>query len=469
MKKESPWHAYLRSEVPDETSRIRAVWAEKSDKIVVLDDDPTGCQTVHDLPVLFDWEEATLRDALTGPDGLFYILTNIRSVSAGEAERRHEAVAARLTSLSSELQVRVHVISRSDSTLRGHFPEDLRPFWRVKGSVKPDAVMLIPAFFEGGRYTYQGTHYVEQDNHYLPAHETEFARDRAFGFQSSYLPNWVAEKWPEQKGRVRVLGLDIIRQGVAAVAAVLATMNSLQIIAVDAVDYHDLEVVALGCMQREWAGQHFLFRTAASFVKAFGGISTKGLLQTAQLISPHATGGLVMVGSHVTRTNEQLSAVLKLDGIAPVELDVAKCIHGTEETEVPRVIAEISSALQQGQDVVCYTTRRVEETPSVEESLRVGRRVADAINGVVSGLTTRPSFILAKGGITSHEIAQFGLGVRKAWVRGQVAEGVPVWELGSESKWPELPYIVFPGNVGTSETLANVVLAFQKVRQSTGQ
>ena len=465
MNSNCPWQQYERAHIPDESARIQAALADDVDKIVVLDDDPTGCQTVHDIRVLFQWDEASLRGALTSSDKLFYVLTNIRSVSAAEAEARHWQVATRLSALASELGVRLHIISRSDSTLRGHFPADLRPFWSVGGKRGFDAILLIPAFFEGGRYTFHGTHYVRQGENCVPADETEFARDKAFGFQSSYLPAWVAEKWPEQAGKVEVLGLETIRRGEEAVATFLAQATHLLVISVDAVDYHDLEIVALACLAQQRRGQEFLIRSAASFVRVYGGISAQALLRAEELVPPGRIGGLVMVGSYVSKTTSQLAQLLELEDLVPVELDVEKIVHGELAAEVSRAIDKISAELAMGNDVVCYTSRKLFEAATATESLQVGRVVADAVNGVVKFLDTRPSFLIAKGGITSHEVAELGLGVQSALVTGQISAGVPVWELGPESKWPGLPYVVFPGNVGNEDSLRHVVEGFRAARR----
>lgn len=459
----------MRGESSSADATIAKAWAARpTEKMVVLDDDPTGCQTVHDVPVWFDWDEDTLRSALSGPHQLFYILTNIRSVSSGEAEARHRVIAARLQSLAVELGVKVHIISRSDSTLRGHFPADVKPFWDSRENHQvPAAILLIPAFFEGGRYTFHGTHYVVQGNECLPAHETEFAKDRAFGFKSAYLPEWVAEKWPSQQGKVKVLSIETIREGAAAVSRFLAEAENLQIIAVDALDDSDLEVVALACLEQQANGKEFLFRTAASFVRAYGGLKKQSLLKAESLVQSSAAGagGLVVVGSYVAKTTAQLQKLLELPELVTIELDVARIVGGHAAAEVARAIEDISAALTAGRDVVCYTSRKLWNANSGEESLHVGRAVADAVNAVVSGLTARPSFLVAKGGITSHEVAQIGLGVKRTWVLGQIASGVPVWELRSESKWPGLAYVVFPGNVGAKETLAEVVRELQAARE----
>ena len=76
---------------------------------------------------------------------------------------------------------------------------------------------------------------------------------------------------------------------------------------------------------------------------------------------------------------------------------------------------------------------------------------------VVQEIATKPRFLVAKGGITSSDLATRGLGVKRAIVRGQVHPGVPVWELGRESRFPGLTYVVFPGNVGNDAALTSVV------------
>ena len=69
----------------------------------------------------------------------------------------------------------------------------------------------------------------------------------------------------------------------------------------------------------------------------------------------------------------------------------------------------------------------------------------------------KPGFVLAKGGITSADVGVKGLGIRKALVLGQIEPGIPVWKALAESKFPNIPYIIFPGNVGEDETLKNAV------------
>ncbi len=80
--------------------------------------------------------------------------------------------------------------------------------------------------------------------------------------------------------------------------------------------------------------------------------------------------------------------------------------------------------------------------------------IAEALSAIVQGLTVRPRFFVAKGGSTASDIATEGLGVRRAMVLGQILPGVPVWELGPETRFPGMAYVVFPGNVGEADGVA---------------
>jgi len=109
-----------------------------------------------------------------------------------------------------------------------------------------------------------------------------------------------------------------------------------------------------------------------------------------------------------------------------------------------------NESVEAGKTTVVYTCRNRFDlnTGNKEDELRVAVKIAAAITGFVSGLPGRPRFIIAKGGITSSEIGTTALKVRKALVLGQVLPGVPVWLTGPESRFPNTPYIIFPGNVG---------------------
>jgi uncharacterized protein YgbK (DUF1537 family) len=160
----------------------------------------------------------------------------------------------------------------------------------------------------------------------------------------------------------------------------------------------------------------------------------------------------------VRRTTEQLHRVLLAAETTGIEVVVRKLLHGDDDRarEVTRVRRQVDDALETGQTPVVYTSRQVERPDGMEE-LVVARVVSDALVAIVRGITARPDFVVGKGGITSSDIGTRGLGAERATVLGQMRPGVPVWRLESESRFPSMPYIVFPGNVGEAETLAEIV------------
>jgi uncharacterized protein YgbK (DUF1537 family) len=175
----------------------------KYTKIIVLDDDPTGSQTVHSCLLLTRWDVETLHEAMLDSSPLFFILTNTRGMDANRAADITREVCQNIQIALDELKqeeraINPILVSRSDSTLRGHYPvetdviaEELGPF---------DAHFLVPAFFEGGRITRDSIHYLVVDGKEIPVHETEFANDSVFSYKHSYLPDYVEEK---TQGRIK--------------------------------------------------------------------------------------------------------------------------------------------------------------------------------------------------------------------------------------------------------------------------
>jgi uncharacterized protein YgbK (DUF1537 family) len=251
------------------------------------------------------------------------------------------------------------------------------------------------------------------------------------------------------------------------VAALLESVNTGQVVVVNATSYRDLEVFVWGMMQAKLAVKRFLCRTAASFVKVCGGISDRGLLSGSELRSTEGRanlGGLTLVGSYVQRTTDQVDMARSLDNMAAMELRVGRVLDDDECTaEVNMVRSSIEHELARGRDVILYTSRELYVPPALTQ-LQAAQRVSDALVSVLKKLSVRPRYLIGKGGITSSDLASAALGVRKAQVLGQIIPGVPVWRLGQESKYPGLPYVVFPGNVGGGGALASAI----EMLRSTG-
>jgi uncharacterized protein YgbK (DUF1537 family) len=245
------------------------------------------------------------------------------------------------------------------------------------------------------------------------------------------------------------------------VAELLGRVRGGQPVVVNALGYPDLWVVVLGLLRVEADGRRFVYRTGASFVRARAGIGARALLTREELLGPGArtpARGVVVVGSHVRRTSEQLERLLDLDGVVGIEVGVAALLTGQGgfEWETERVRRLADEVVASGTTPVIFTSRRVERPAGMDE-LGVARTVSDALVSIVNGIETGPVFVVGKGGITSSDVGTRGLGAERAIVLGQVRPGVPVWRLGAESRFPGTPYVVFPGNVGERDTLAEIV------------
>ena len=441
---------------------IREALRRSGRNIVVLDDDPTGTQTVYDVPVLTEWSRETVTRELEGEARTVYLLTNSRSLPPESAEALNRAIGERLR---EAVHPPPFVISRGDSTLRGHYPGEVEALARALGEPY-HATLLIPFFLEGGRYTLHNVHYLQDGDALTPVGESEFAKDTTFGFVSSDLRAWVAEK---TGGRVPVeavvsLSLANIREGGPDALTERLLGLEGQTVVVNAASRRDLEVVALAALRAEGQGKRFLYRTAASFVQVLSGLAPRALLTAAELATDSAEGsggGLIVVGSHVPKSTRQLTHLLAHHKLQSVEMAAPPLLdEQTRRRELGRVVAEVEGALNRGESIVLFTQRELltsDKNGYKLSDLEIGQRVSEGLVKVVQEIATKPRFLVAKGGITSSDLATRGLGVKRAVVRGQVHPGVPVWELGRESRFPGLTYVVFPGNVGDDAALTSVV------------
>src|SRR5215471_15685028 len=451
----------------DPRPAIRAARRERPEKVVVLDDDPTGTQTVHGIPVLTEWSVEALRAELANDLPACFLLSNSRSLSLAEAQALNATIGCNLQEAARDVSRRFVVVSRSDSTLRGHFPGEVEA---LAGALAQDfdAWLLIPFFQEGGRYTIDDVHYVAEGEWLVPAAETEFARDAVFGYQFSDLRQWVAEKTGQRipAQTVASVSLEAIRHGgPEQVRTRLMALPHGCVCIVNAAGQRDLEVFVQGLLAAEAHGRRFLYRTAASFVPIRADIAPRQLLAPDEMAMPAAGGGLIIVGSHVPRSSGQLAALQSQPGVVSVEVQVQALLAEAQyDAEVARVTQAIEQALRRDADVVLFTSRALVTGADAASTLAIGQRVSAGLVAVVRALATRPRYLLAKGGITSSDIATQGLGVKRALVLGQILPGVPVWQLGPETRYPGLGYIVFPGNVGGPQALAEVVLAAEAQR-----
>ncbi|MCY7493645.1 four-carbon acid sugar kinase family protein [Bacillus safensis] len=436
-------------------------------KVIVLDDDPTGIQTVHGVSVFTDWSEESIEAGFLEDSRMFFILTNSRSMTEKETAAVHKTIAATIVKVAERLNQDFIIVSRGDSTLRGHFPletEVLKTTIEQHSSRQFDGEILLPFFQEGGRFTIDNIHYVQEGHELIPAGDTEFARDRTFGFQSSHLGEWIEEKsegiFTKENttyislADLRALRIDQIKQQLMGV-------KDFKKVVVNAVDYDDVKVFVTALIEAIQAGQQLMFRSAAALTKVLGGIGDQALLTKDALIqeeSPH--GGLIMVGSHVKKTTEQLKALEQNKEMAFIEFNTHLVLKPDAfREEIDRVIQQTEALLAAGQSVAVYTRRERLDLGDdrQEEELKLSVQISDAVTSIVHRLTIRPKYLIAKGGITSSDIGTRGLSVKRATVAGQIKPGIPVWQTGEESKFPFMSYVIFPGNVGAKDTLKEAV------------
>jgi uncharacterized protein YgbK (DUF1537 family) len=428
--------------------------------IVVLDDDPTGIQTVHGNLVLTCWDRLTLNAALTDEVKFFYLLTNTRSMTAQKAAELIQSAMEAVLDANLDLRQRLVFISRSDSTLRSHFPVEIDAITAAlqeRSGIKIDASFLVPAFFEGGRQTIGNVHYLTVDNKRVPTDRTEFARDQVFGYGTSRLPNYIEEK---TNGRVAAesvgsVSLEMLRQSDnSELSTWLQNLAGNRWVVVNAENYTDLDRFCDAARTAMKAGKQFVFQSAASLVKSITQTRDKPLLGPE--IVTKSGPGLVVIGSHVLKTTVQLQRLFSRTDTAAIELDVGKILNSFDR-ELRQALSGINAAVRRGLTPVVYTSRVELVFPDSKQRLACGQNISALLSRVVREISYRPSFVLAKGGITAHEVLVNGLQIKIARVGGQILPGVPVIILPDDHILGGIPYVIFPGNVGGPEGLSTAL------------
>lgn len=436
-------------------------------KIVVLDDDPTGVQTVHDISVYTNWDKDSIRQGFEEENNLFYVLTNSRGFTEEQTTKAHHEIAEVVDEVARETGKEYIFISRSDSTLRGHYPLEtqlLKADYEKNTGKTIDGEIMCPFFKEGGRFTIDNVHYVKYGEELVPAHETEFAKDKTFGYTAYTMPEYIEEKTKREYKAADVTCIsleDIHNMDIDKIEAQLMEVTGFNKVIVNAVDYADVKVFCTALYRAMAKGKVFMFRTAAAIVKVMGAVTDQPLLTREQMVVKETTnGGIVVVGSHTEKTTKQVECLKELKDIEFIELD-ATLVKDDDafEAEVSRCLAREEECIRAGKTVCCYTTRALitADTGDKEDELRLSVKISDAVQSLVGRLSITPSFVIAKGGITSSDVGTKALEVKKANVLGQIKPGIPVWQTGEESKFPLTPYVIFPGNVGEISTLKEAV------------
>ena len=442
-----------------ETCRLRSL---RDEVVVIVDDDPTGTQTLAKIDVVARWDDEFLVD-LMRTRREFFILANTRALPSSEAQRLACEIATGCRRAADQQGSTLTIISRSDSTLRGHFPDEVYALVECSGLLGAQ-IILAPAFFEAGRVTIDNVHYLQEDGVQTPVADTPFAKDESFGYLNSNLFDWVVERSSGAIRREEVASITAghAASGPSAVAEHVLAHPEKRVFVANATGYDELDVIAAGCLLAETKGATLIYRAGASFVRSRIGRGPTEPLTTTELGAPAADalpGGLVICGSHVPLSSIQLERLFLIDAVEPIELHVTRLLAASKRRdELTRVCELAKRATRAGKTAAIFTSRELLTTES-EDAFTISVKVSSALVEFLQLFESTPAFIVAKGGITSSDLATKALEMQRAYVLGQIAPGVSVWRLLESACDPALPYVVFPGNVGGPDTLAAVVTA----------
>ena len=168
---------------------------------------------------------------------------------------------------------------------------------------------------------------------------------------------------------------------------------------------------------------------------------------------------MIVIGSHVDLTTRQLNALKESVNPKILEVDVHRCLDPEERDQLIAEICEEACKTLQEENVVIQTSRELIKTDNPDESLEISRKISDCVVQIVNQIVrkVKPRFVIAKGGITSSDVASKGLEMKHATVLGPALPGiVSVW-LAEDGIGKGIPYIVFAGNVGDEKSLSLVV------------
>ncbi len=426
----------------------------------MIDDDPTGSQTVYGIPLLAKWDYETIAQEFRENSSVFYLLTNSRSLTKEESTSIYEDIAAKVKRASEETGRGFSIVSRSDSTLRGHFYSEIEAI-KTGGNFIDSIIVFLPVMFEGGRVTCNSEHYITEKANLIAVNQTPFALDHTFGYKNSNLKKYIEEKTNGHVAEKEVFNFSIntIRtQSVEQLCNSIMAIEPGRFCISDALNYNDLDKISHAFLQAEKLGKSIIYRTSSSFVPSYIGLKPKHLLAASDLLRDKNTaGGLTIVGSYVPKSSAQLHEVLKLyDDETTIELNVEEVLGTKSQQYISGIILKIDQLLHKGKNVIVFTSRKLITGENELRTINIASSVSEALISIVKNSNVRPKYLLAKGGITSNDIAIKGLGMKRSIVLGQIEAGIPVWEMGEETKHPKLTYIVFPGNVGNENSLLNI-------------
>lgn len=423
--------------------------ADAERPLIVLDDDPTGAQQVADVPVVVDLDAGSLAQASEGAPRSIHILTNSRAFTPQEAGE----LVAGAVAVVDEVLPGAPLLMRGDSTLRGHVFEEYLAVKRARYPDRDPVLLLVPALPAAGRVTIDGVHRLREGERLVPLHETEYAQDAELSYSDANLLRWAQERSAGYFAAAdgAGTGLEALRgsagQVVAQELARLSELGRPAVLAPDAENEADIALIAVGARLASARGIPFVVRSSP----AYAGI-LPGTMAAGRAAPPAGVERLlVLCGSHVPTSTRQLARLVDSAPGCLVEADVRALAGDRSELELRR-IGDAASALLAAGRLAIVATKRGLIGLTKEEGLRVAEHLARVPNLI----SPRADVVLAKGGITSAVTLSRGLDAPLARVTGPLLDGVSLWQAQTRSG-AELPYVVFPGNVGDDERLLDTV------------
>ncbi len=418
-------------------------------RVVVIDDDPTGTQTVSGVDVILEPGRAAYERFFAGSARSIYVLSNSRALDRPHAIRLVRTIARELREAAAAAGRSVAIVLRGDSTLRGHVFAEVDAV-----GAAPCVTLLAPALPEAGRTTVDGIQWLAlPGERRIPVADTEFANDPTFGYRSLTIAAWVAEVGCGRS--TVVVPLEAIRSvGPAAIRDALLSAPDGTVVVPEAESRQDLVIAAIGLLEAEALGRAVVVRSAGTFAAIRAGLDPHPIDGVA--VAPPGRV-LTVCGSHTAATTSQLLRLAEASGAAPREV-AADAAAGRREDRVAAVAdltAVVRSDLLRDGSAIIATPRA---NVSGDAFTSVGAPLMQMLVEVVTAVRSDLDGVISKGGITSAEVARRGLGASRARVCGQLAPGVALWDVPSVGR--HVPCAIVPGNVGGPETLVDIARAF---------
>ena len=453
-------------ELKEILAEIKQEQKRNSQKFIILDDDPTGTQCSNDVYVYFKWGREQIDELLNDDNhAASFILTNSRSLLKRDTIALHTTLVRTILTEARVLNKDVQILSRSDSTLRWNYPCEVDAIAAaIRNDGKdPGAEIICPCFIEGNRLTQNDIHYAADHDRWIPIGETEFAQDRTFAYHSSNLIEYICEKRQKKISMDHFISISnsALEEQSSKVLDQLMKAEDGQFIIVNAVNDKQIAYFALQYLKACRKGKHFLYRGASSMIRYLMKQPYIQDWRPKKADTTNAGGGLIVAGSHVEKTTRQLRTAEENGICQTVVFHQSSLLQGikAQQIEADNCAKKIEEYLVAGRSVCYMTDRRRIDLPDKDEQAQLvfTSKISECFLSVIKKIHTVPSFIIGKGGITSCALGKMVMRTDRVLVLGQIEKGITVWRGEAGALFSNVPYIVFPGNVGNEKTLMHVI------------